>query len=275
MQIKNILCTVKLDCDHLGHLQVRVWIARLFRSQNCFCRRTSCAKPDASKEFPLMNYIPRFCFVAFALLLGPVVAIQATSLSFKDKTPKDSPCDTFEKAQWEQFREALTEVLGDKAGVVKAINDQLDGIYKKESLTPKDPGVEIYVVSEKEFLKERGEDLAGEKEDIEKRSKKLWDKYDAYTYPTKDKKIKVKIFCKPGIVAEINGNKVRFGLYRLIIHEFVHAKLEAMRLAGLKETPFDEADKDPPDKHKEDHNPKFHKQVEELLKKLLKNLGLK
>lgn len=209
------------------------------------------------------------------VLLGSATVLQAASLSFKDKTPEDSPCDTFSKLTWREFRKALTALLGDKAGVVKAIDDQLKGIYEKEKLTPTVPGVEIYVVTEKEFLKERGEDLAGEKEEIEKRSKKLWDKFDAYTYPTKDKKIKIKIFCKDKVSGEINRNDTAFGLYRLLIHEFVHAKLEAMRLAGVKELPFNEEDKNPPEKHKEDHNPGFNKQVEELLDKLLKNLGLK
>lgn len=229
-----------------------------------------------------MNFVPsvprfqlRLRLLLAVVLLGSATELQATSLSFRDKTPNDSPCDTFSKITWREFRKALTALLEEKAGVVKAINDQLKGIYEKEKLTPSDPGVEIYVVTEKEFLNERGEDLAGEKEDIEKRSKKLWDDFDAYTYPTKDKKIKVKIFCKDKVSGEINRNDTDFGLYRLVIHEFVHAKLEAMRLAGVKELPFNEQNKNPPQKHKEDHNPGFHKQVEELLDKLLKNLGLK
>lgn len=217
----------------------------------------------------------RFPVFALVLLLGSGAIAEATSLSFSDKTSKESPCEEFDEMKWGEFRDFLKEILGEKAGVVKAINDQLEGIYKKEGLTPKDPGVEIYVVTLDEFLKERNEDLGGEKDEIKKNSKELWEKFDAYTYPTKDKKIKVKIFCKKRVRGEIAENKVKFGLYRLILHELVHAKLEAMRLAGVKTVPFNEENKNAPEKHKEDHNPDFHKQVEELLDKLLKNLGLK
>jgi hypothetical protein len=156
-----------------------------------------------------------------------------------------------------------------KSGVITAIEKQItDANTEKKELKP--VKVRIFLVSLEELTKE----VEGDgRKDLDPKS--LFDKYDAYTYaPNTDKTgtVKIKIFCKSSIQSDIAENDDKHGFDRKLVHELVHAKLIAMGDVGEK-PPFTEVDvKDdpPPEKHKEDHNGKFSKEVDDLMKNLPK-----
>ena len=162
--------------------------------------------------------------------------------------------------------ERVDQIL--KSGVITAIEKQItDANPDKKELKP--VKVRIFLVSLEEFTKELKDD---DRKDID--AKAIFDKYDAYTYvPNTDKStVKIKIFCKQSIQTDIGGNENSHAFDRKFVHELVHAKVIAMQDVGEK-PPFTEGMVDgdpPPENHKEDHNGKFSKEVDELMKSLPK-----
>jgi len=162
--------------------------------------------------------------------------------------------------------ERVDQIL--KSGVITAIEKQItDAKTDKKELKP--VKVRIFLVSLEEFTKELKDD---DRKDID--AKAIFEKYDAYTYvPNTDKStVKIKIFCKQSIQADIGGNENSHAFDRKFVHELVHAKVIAMQDVGEK-PPFTEGTVDgdlPPENHKEDHNGKFSKEVDELMKSLPK-----
>jgi len=163
--------------------------------------------------------------------------------------------------------ERVDQIL--KSGVITAIEKQItDAKTDKKELKP--VKVRIFLVSLEEFTKELKDD---DRKDID--AKAIFDKYDAYTYvPNTDKTgmVKIKIFCKQSIQDDIGGNENSHAFDRKFVHELVHAKVIAMQNVGEK-PPFTEGMVDgdpPPENHKEDHNGKFSKEVDELMKSLPK-----
>ena len=163
--------------------------------------------------------------------------------------------------------ERVDEVL--KSDVIKAIEKQIaDANTDKKELKP--VKVRVFLVSQDELAKELKDD---DRKDLD--AKTIFNTYDAYTYvPNADKTgtVKIKIFCKPSIQEDIVQNGDKHGFDRKLVHELVHAKVITMQDVG-ETPPFGEGavkDDPPPDNHKEDHNGKFSKEVDELMKSLTK-----
>ena len=161
--------------------------------------------------------------------------------------------------------ERVDQIL--KSDVIKEIEKQIAAANTdKKELKP--VKIKIYLVSLDELKKELKDDG---RPDINAES--IFNKFDAYTYaPNTDKTgtIKIKIFCKSSVQDAIAENETKHGFDRKVIHELVHAKVIAMQDVG-ETPPFTEGrvEKDPPPKdHDEDHNGKFSKEVDDLMKKL-------
>lgn len=136
--------------------------------------------------------------------------------------------------------------------------------------------IEIFVVSEEEFIKEYSGDAGNlpaaptdeDKKKAADHAQEEWNANDAYTYPSNTNKIKIKIFCKPTLVEKISEEDSKQQVRRMVIHELVHAKL----LLLLHNLTSDQAgfnggtptEGQPTPTHKEDHNPGFEKEVDEL-----------
>lgn len=198
-----------------------------------------------------------------AVLLFCASAKAGTIFNPTNEINKDQKCPP---VRADMVSERVTQVL--KSDVIAAIEKQItDANTEKKDLKP--VKVKGFLVSLEEFTLELKDD--GNK-DLADKAKALFDKYDAYTYaPNKDKDtVKIKIFCKNAIQDNIGDNERNHGFDRKLVHELVHAKVIAMGDVGEK-SPFPEGEVkvDPPPKdHKEDHNGKFSKEVDDLMKKL-------
>jgi hypothetical protein len=198
-----------------------------------------------------------------ALLLCCAGAKTATTFNPTNEIKKDQKCLP---VRADLVSERVAQVL--KSDVIAAIEKQItDANTEKKDLNP--VKVRVFLVSLEEFTQELKDD--GNK-DLAGRAQALFDKYDAYTYaPNKDKDtVKIKIFCKNAIQDNIGENETNHGFDRKLVHELVDAKVIAMGDVGEK-PPFPEGEMngDPPPKdHKEDHNGKFSKEVDDLMKKL-------
>jgi hypothetical protein len=177
---------------------------------------------------------------------------------------KDAKCDG---VRADLVKDRVDLVL--KSDVIKAIEKQINDANKdKKELKP--VKVRVFLVTLEEFKKELKDDGRTELD-----ANDLFNEFDGYTYaPNTDKTgtIKIKIFCKPAIQEDIAQNDDKHGFDRKLVHELAHAKVIAMQDVG-EEPPFSEGKvkgDPPPDGHKEDHNGKFSKEVDELMKKLPK-----
>jgi len=201
-------------------------------------------------------------------------------MDVKNKVPEKNPCKDMPDDLYETFRKALSDTLAEKSGVLKDIQTQIDDALKKADVKPKKIEVEIFLVTLEEFIKEYAEDVAQDKAKSEADARSKFKDLNAYTYIMDKKTIKIKIFCKRSVIdAVIENDGEQHPLYRLIVHELVHAKLFSTTLSELPQDKFSENlkkegrnDGTAPEVHPGDHNDQLSREVDRLLDGLLKKL---
>ena len=211
----------------------------------------------------MMKHLALVSLLATVVFLGSCDGGAGSTFVPSNHIDPKAPCKEIpDEEKRKAIKERVDEIL--KSEVIKAIQKQIDDAGKGAKVD-----VQVFLVTQAEFKKEVADD---NRTDLKPDG--LFEQFNAYTYSPKDKKdvIKIKIFCKSSTEQNLDTNKTRKGLDRLIVHELVHAKLLAMQAAGEK-LPFDEqahADDPPPADRPEDHNGKFSGEVEKLMKLLSK-----
>jgi hypothetical protein len=221
----------------------------------------------------VVRYVSILGMVALTLTTlgcgGPVACFHVSN-----NLPKDNPCDNAEvpSSVYADLRKTVDDVR--KSKVIRAILDQIEAAIKAKNLKPHCAEVEIEIAKDADAYKKsyNGDRPAAGDQLTEDQAKDRFEKHDGYTHTTttEPQKIKIVIFCKTSLQQGGKGQRV-------LVHELVHAKLFAMELAGIpKGEPFGGED-DPKWQegqnprtggHPEDHNERFNKEVEDLLKLL-------
>jgi len=189
-----------------------------------------------------------------------------SAIQVKDKTPEKNPCDKAVMPDdiYAQFRSALAKFLSGEAlaGIDKQIAD--------DTKTKKTIPIEIYIEDLDGFKKQWKNDtdgLPGNKGKTEKEfneeAENIYNTHPAYTYTSDQTEkgvqvIKVKFFCAKDLRLRTIDNNETGGwkLFEQMLHEFIHAKLYAYEVLGLK-PPFKDHDDNPDNDGKEEFFKKF------------------
>ena len=180
-----------------------------------------------------------------------------------NNTPVNNPCDGLPNdADYSKFREMLSEVLDDESGVIESIEDQLRDVVPGDKESPVDVNIEI--MDEDTFAQAYDIDrdgYGGTQAARKEEAREYFRKYAAYTYSTDEfndegkRNIRIVFFCKSSIhsmLQAMGGIK----LYKLIIHELVHAKRTCFDIYGVPVEWGNSSDQ---------HGPGFYEHVRDLL----------
>lgn len=182
---------------------------------------------------------------------GGAGAGTASVLDVTDETPEENPCpepegedddeDAVDVSQFEydSLRRIIAEILGDDAGIVADVEAQIRRVVPDDDEA--EVKVTISVCSQEEFRREYVEEKGGpdatdeEKARLEREADERYESLAGFTYTTGERTIRIKIFCKKGLMHNPFDSAQVKRLRELVIHELVHAKLFAMEQLGVAE----------------------------------------